>query len=291
MEKKKKESIKLKRKLARLISILKKMQAVLIAYSGGADSSLLLRIAKETLGDNVTAVTADSPLYSQEELKFTRTITERWGIRHKVIKIPHLENSQFVRNPVSRCYYCKRDLFKRLWNIAKISKIKYVLDGSNADDSKDFRPGIQAKKELGVRSPLEECGINKQDIYQLSRLYHLPTRNKPATVCFASRIPYGQPISSKDLEMIKQAERYIRGLGFKQVRLRHYSLGQAIGASQMGYPLKRSRLKLARLEVDKCDIPQLINRRRNSVTCYLKRLGYDYVTLDLEGYRPGSLNK
>jgi uncharacterized protein len=277
MEKKEEEEVRrLKKKLASLIVILKRMQKVAIAYSGGVDSSLLLKIARQNLGENVLAVTADSPIYPQEELRFARRITKDWEIKHRIIKVDLLRNTSFIKNPINRCYYCKRELFRQFWDIARRFKINFVLDGGNASDYQDFRPGNQAKREFNIRSPLEECAINKQDVYQLSKLYSLPTRNKPATVCLASRIPYGQPILLKDLRMIQQAETFIRGFGFKQVRLRHYNLD--------------GQLKLARIELDRKDMPGFSGFLCLKVSGYLKRLGYSYITLDLEGYRPGSLN-
>jgi len=277
MERKEKKTSNSEKKITRLIALLKKMQNVAIAYSGGVDSSLLLKIAKQTLQDKVLAVTVDSPIYPQEELRFACRMTASWGIKHKIAKIDFLKDPSFVRNSVNRCYYCKRELFKRLWVIARRFKINFVLDGGNTSDSLDFRPGNRAKREFNIHSPLEECAINKQDIYRLSKALDLPTRNKPTTVCLASRIPYGQPILSKDLKMIEQAEGYIKRIGFKQVRLRHYNLNGS--------------LKLARIELDKRDIPYLTGSRRPKVCSYLKRVGYDYITLDMEGYRPGSLNK
>lgn len=277
----------LKKKLTRLIALLGQMQKVAVCYSGGVDSSLLLRVAKQALGDNVLAVTADSSIYPQEQLAFARRMTKDWGIRHKFIKVDVLKILAFINNPINRCYYCKRELFKRIWGIARRFKIDFVLDGSNASDFQDFRPGNQAKREFKVRSPLAECAINKQDIYGLSRLLGLPTWNKPTTVCLASRIPYGQKILLKDLNMIQQAESYIRRFGFNQVRLRHYNLSRA---PRYGF-LKDGQVKLACLELDKKDIPRLAGSCRLQVMDYLKRLGYDYITLDLEGYRSGSLNK
>jgi len=268
----------LKKKLARLILQLEKMESVLIAYSGGVDSSLLLRLAKRTLGNNVLAVTADSCVYPKHQLRFARKISAKWGIKHKIIKINKLNNKSFAKNPINRCYYCKKELFKRLWRIARQHKINFVLDGSNASDSQDFRPGNKAKREFNIRSPLEECGIDKQDIYRLSRIFNLPTRNIPSTVCLASRIPYGQPIILGDLKIIEKAEDYIRRLSFKQVRLRQYNLNNG--------------LKLARIELEISDLARLFNASLcHKITSYLKRLGYDYITLDLEGYRSGSMNE
>ena len=267
----------LRKKLARLILQLEKMQSVLVAYSAGLDSSLLLRIAKKTLGNNVLAVTADSCVYPRHQLRFARKIASEWRIKHKIIKITKLNNKSFAKNPVNRCYYCKKELFKRLWGIARQHKINFILDGSNASDPRDFRPGNKAKREFNVRSLLEECGINKQDIYRLSRIFNLPTKNITPTVCLASRIPYGQPITFEDLKIIEKAEDYIKRLGFKQVRLRHYNLDKA--------------LKLARIEVESNNIARVVNSLRRKIIGYLKRLGYDYITLDLEGYRTGSMNK
>ncbi|MBU1871549.1 MAG: ATP-dependent sacrificial sulfur transferase LarE [Candidatus Omnitrophica bacterium] len=277
----------LKKKLARMVASLKEMQAVLISYSGGVDSSLLLEVARQALGNNVLAVTVDSPVYSKEELEFARRFTAKQNVRHKVIKISHLNNPDFIKNPINRCYYCKSELFRLLRSIAGKSGIKFILDGSNASDLEDFRPGRQAKKEFGIRSPLEECRISKKEVYRLSRIYNLPSKTKPSTVCFASRIPYGQKIRHQDLSMIEEAESYIRSLGIKEVRLRHYNLGASAGLALNG-----SRcLKLARIEVDKKDIPLLAAGRRRQVIRRLRRLGYNFVALDLEGYRLGSLHQ
>jgi len=278
----------LKRKLARLIALLEQMQKVAVCYSGGVDSTLLLRIAKQALGDNVLAVTADSLIYPQEQLRFACKITKGWRLKHEIIKVDILKIPNFVKNPINRCYYCKRELFKRLWGIARRFKINFVLDGSNASDSQDFRPGNQARRGFNVRSPLEECAINKQDIYRLSKLLNLPTRDKPSTVCLASRIPYGQQILPEDLKMIQQAEGYIRRFGFNQVRLRHYNLnGQLRPSTQSPGTI----VKLACIELDKEHISRFAGSCRLRVTGYLKRLGYDYTTLDLDGYHSGSLNK
>ncbi|MGD9014571.1 MAG: ATP-dependent sacrificial sulfur transferase LarE [Candidatus Omnitrophota bacterium] len=277
----------LRKKLTRLVTRLEQMQRVAICYSGGVDSSLLLRVAKQTLGSNVLAVTAESPIYPQEQLRFARRMAKDFKARHKIIKFDIFKIPTFIKNPVNRCYYCKRELFGRIWSVARKAKINFLLDGSNASDSQDFRPGNQAKREFNVCSPLEECAISKQDVYRLSKLLGLPTWDKPNTVCFASRIPYGQEISLKDLEMIQKAERYIRGFGFQQVRLRHYNLSQVVG----NRALKNGQVKLACIELDKKHISRLAGSCRLMVGGYLKRLGYDYITLDLEGYRSGSLNK
>ncbi|MFC1658396.1 ATP-dependent sacrificial sulfur transferase LarE [Candidatus Omnitrophota bacterium] len=267
----------LKKKLDSLTALLEQMRAAVVCYSAGADSSLLLKIAQQVLGGHLLAVTADSPVLPPEQLRFSRRMTKEWGVRHTVIHLDILNTPAFIKNPLNRCYYCKRMLFGQARAIASRRKIHFVLDGTNASDSRDFRPGSQARKEFGVRSPLEECAINKQDVYKLSKSLRLPTWNKPPTVCLASRIPYGQQIILKDLKMVQRAEDYIRRFGFRQVRLRHYNLNP--------------HLKLACIELDKKNISYLAGSLRFKVQDYLKRLGYDYVTLDLEGYRCGSLHK
>ena len=273
MEKKKKKASALTVKLDSLVRLLKQMQSVLVAYSGGADSNLLLAISHQALGGKVLAVTANSPIYPQEELAFARRQAAQLGIKHRIIRTNQLCNPAFVKNSLQRCYHCKKELFSRLGQMARRYKYNYVIDASNVSDSKDFRPGSQAKNECNVRSPFEECAITKQDIYGLSKMLGLATKDKPATVCLASRIPYGQLIKIRELNMIEKAERYIKRLGFKQVRVRHYNFKGD------------NPFRLARLEIDKKYISGLKDSTRKLIIRYLKRLGYDYITLDLEGYR------
>ncbi len=256
----------------KLKKILENMGSVLIAFSGGADSTFLLKVAAEVLPkDKILAITASSATYPKEELILAKNIANSLGIRHKVIKTGELKDKKFISNPVNRCYFCKSELFRKLKNIAAKNKLNFVADASNASDKLDFRPGNIAKKEREVRSPLQEAGLTKQDIRLLSRKMGLVTWDKPSLACLASRIPYGTKITPRLLSRINKAENILREMGFKQVRLRHYN-------------------GLCRIEVLKNDIPALIFKR-NLVIEQLKNLGYNYITVDLEGYRTGSLNE
>lgn len=264
--------MKLEEKLARLKRILLEMGSVVIAFSGGVDSAFLLKVASLALPKNkVLAVTAYSATYPKEELLFSKNIARAFGARHKIIRTYELKNKRFVSNPANRCYFCKKELFRKLKDIAKKSKLRFAADASNLSDKKDFRPGNQAKDELNIRSPLQEAGLNKEDIRKLSKALGLSTWNKPSLACLASRIPYGMRISSRLLARIEESEQFLKRLGFEEVRLRHYN-------------------GLCRIEVSKDDMPALI-RQRNLIVEKLKRLGYNYVTVDLEGYRTGSMNE
>jgi len=262
----------LEQKLTRLKKIILKYNSCVIAFSGGVDSTLLLKIASTILPRNkILAVTASSPTYPNEELQFSKNIARRLGVRHKTINAYELKNERFVSNPINRCYFCKKDLFRALREIATKFKLNFVIDGSSESDKKDFRAGNKAKEELKVRSPLQEAGLTKKDIRNLSKTLGLSTWDKPSLACLASRIPYGTEISPQILARIHRAELYLRKMGIKQVRLRHYN-------------------GLCRIEVAKKEIPFLISRR-NQVVDKLKKLGYNYVTIDLEGYRTGSMNE
>ena len=248
-----------------------RMESILVAYSGGVDSSLLLKVARDVLKDKVLAVIADSQTYPKNELRFAKKMSRQMGAKFKVIKTNELKNEDFRRNSLNRCYFCKRELFSRLNSIAKVNRLKFIVDGSNLDDGKDFRPGSRAKKEFHVRSPLAEAGLTKQDVRSLSKYLNLVTWDKPSLACLASRIPYGTQIREENLLRIDQAEDFLKSLGFKQVRARDYN-------------------GLCRIEVDKKEIPELLTRRAFIVD-RLKKLGYNYVTVDLEGYRTGSMNQ
>jgi uncharacterized protein len=260
-------------KLNNLKKILTEMKKVLIAYSGGVDSTFLLKVATEVLGNNVVAVTALSETYPEDEIKEARKIAKEIGVKHIIIRTEELKNPEFSENPPERCYYCKKELFSKLKEIAKKEKIEFVLDGSNYDDLDDYRPGLKAVQEFGIRSPLREAKLTKADIRQLSKKMKLQTWDKPALACLASRFPPYVKITEEDLKRIDKAENFIKSLGFKQIRLRHH------------YPI-------ARLEFSLEDFPRILNKKnRDAIVRKLKELGYLYVTLDLEGYKTGSLNK
>lgn len=267
----------LKRKLEKLKDIIISCNKAIIAYSGGTDSSFLLKCCLDYLGrDNVLAVTAVSPTYTQKELGTAKEIARDLRVPHTIISTKEVDNPNFRSNPRNRCYYCKTELFSKLKTIAQRKGSSFVLDGTNADDLKDYRPGRQAKDELGVRSPLAEAGFSKADIRQLSRKFGLRTWDAPQAACLASRFAYGQEIAPADLRRIERAEDYLRSLGIKMARVRHYVLAD--------------KTRLARIEVDREEI-QIVTSRKSQVTSQLKKLGYNYVTLDLEGYRTGSMNE
>jgi uncharacterized protein len=263
-----------KEKFERLRKIFEKMGKVLVAYSGGVDSTLLLSVAKDTLGDrNVLAVTALSPLYPDRELTDAKRMAQEMGLRHLLIDSNELEIEGFSKNPPNRCYYCKRELFGELLNLAQKEAIPFIVEGSTLDDDKDHRPGRKAVQELGIRSPLKEAMFTKGDVRKLSKVLSLPTWDKPSFACLASRFPYGEEITEEGLKMVDEAEAFLIGLGFKQVRVRHYP-------------------NLARIEVYPEEISRLMNGSlREKVVSRLKEIGYQYVTLDLQGFRSGSMNE
>ncbi len=262
----------LREKEKHLESILQSVGSALVAFSGGVDSSYLLYKAGEVLGqDRVLAVTAASPLFPAQETARARDFAREHGFSHLVIQSQALSNNMVTRNPPERCYYCKQALFSELLEIAHKKKLARVLDGANVDDTGDYRPGLKAARELGVRSPLLEAGLAKEQVRQLSREAGLPTWNQPAAACLASRIPYGEPLTTEKLEMIAAGEEFLTSLGYQGVRLRCH------GA-------------IARLEVPPGDFARLL-AEKDRVVSHLKKLGLVYVTLDLEGLRSGSMNQ
>jgi pyridinium-3,5-biscarboxylic acid mononucleotide sulfurtransferase len=258
-------------KVKKLKSILKDMGSVLVAYSGGVDSTFLLKVCRQVLGDNVLAVTGDSATYPAQELAFAKKAARDIGSRHLIIKTDELADKRFTANSPRRCYYCKSELFGALKSLAKEKKMNFVIDASSVSDRHDYRPGSKAGQLLGVRSPLEEAGFTKEDIRKASRALKLSTWDKPSLACLASRIPYGTPIAPALLGRISKAEKFLQGLGFRQVRLRHYN-------------------GLCRIEVPESNIAALV-AQRDRITRRLKKLGYQYITIDLQGYRTGSMNE
>ena len=260
-------------KLAQLKALLKKLGSVVVAFSGGVDSTFLLKVAQEVLRDKVLAVTIDSNSFAKKELREANVFCEQQGIVQEVCKFNELDVEGFCQNPPNRCYICKKALFENLLEIAKEHKIAFVVEGSNIDDEGDYRPGMQAVKELGICSPLREVGLTKQEIRQLSRNYGLAVWNKPSSACLSSRFAYGEQITREKLKMVEQAEQFLQDLGFTQVRVRVHG-------------------SLARIEVLLEEIPQLMlqdNRKR--IAEKLKEYGFSYVTMDLCGYRIGSMNE
>ena len=258
------------KKLENLKTIIKDKGGAVVAFSGGVDSTFLLRVAAEVLGDNVIAVTANSETYPKRELEEAKLFAKTQGIRHIVIDTLELEIAGFADNPPDRCFYCKQELFSKLTAIAKDNGIKYVLDGSNYDDRNDHRPGMVAAKQLGVVSPLKEAQMTKEDIRELSKEYGLSTWNKPSFACLSSRFPYGTKITPDKLVVIGEAEDFIRDLGFRELRVRHHDT-------------------IARIEVSKADLGRIV-AFADQITDKLKSLGFLYVTLELSGYKTGSMN-
>lgn len=264
----------LQSKYRKLKTVLARMGSVVTAFSGGVDSTLLLRVARDVLGNNVLAVTAVSPTTPRHEREDAVFLARDIGVEHVIVSSNELDLSEFVANPADKCYICKKSRFGDLLRLARERGFACVIDGGNVDDHDDYRPGIRAVRELAVRSPLAEAGLFKKEIRRLSKRLGLPTWNKPAYACLATRIPYGSPITEEKLRQLDAAEDFVRSLApGVQVRVRHHG-------------------DIARIEVEPEVMRMLLRRNvRSSLVEHFRELGFSFVSLDLEGYSTGSLNR
>ena len=260
------------RKAQALGDVLVSLGSVVVAYSGGVDSAYLACEASRVLGDRAIAVTADSPSYPAHHRRLAVDIAERFHLQHHIIQTHEMDRPEYRENPVNRCYFCKHELYSHLTRIAS-ERQAVIIDGNNADDRGDYRPGRQAAREFGVRSPLDEVDLRKAEIRELSRLAGLPTWDEPASACLSSRIPYHSEVTVGKLQTIEQAELALGALGFRQYRVRHHD--------------EMARIEIAASEMARALDPQTAA----AIVRALKALGYRYVTLDLQGYRTGSLNE
>ena len=262
----------IQQKLHNLKEYLRSLGRVAVAFSSGVDSTFLLKVAHDVLGDNAVAVTATSCSFPKREFDEAASFCAENGIKQITVVSNELDIPEFRKNPTNRCYLCKSELFKKIISLAKENGIEYVCEGSNVDDMGDYRPGMKAVAELGIKSPLRECGLSKDEIRALSQEMNLPTWDKPSFACLASRFAYGEEINEKKLSMVDKADQFLLDMGFKQFRVRIHGEN------------------LARIEVLPADLQALLSKREE-VTKHLRELGFAYVTMDLQGYRTGAMNE
>ena len=260
-------------KLPALREVIGAMDGAVVAFSGGVDSALVLRVAVEVLGDRALAVTGKSPAVPARELEEAKELAASFGARYRILETDELSSEGYVANGPDRCYWCKSELFDRLGVVREQEGLEEIIDGTNADDLGDHRPGMKARREREIRSPLVEVGMTKAEVREASRFYGLPTADKPAMACLASRLPYGTSVTPEALARVEAAEEALKALGFRQLRVRHHD-------------------DLARIEIDPAELDRALqSEMRAAILRDVRAAGYRWVSIDLEGYRTGSLNE